>query len=112
MPSREHIRARIELEPAFQLGDEVDPPAFEDPNLRNLASEVSIKEPRIYGKGNTYKVLAVDCGMCALELDREYGEASASAAPRRDGDATGDGLARPAAGDLCAALTASAVCQP
>ena len=59
------LRARIEFEPAFQLGDEVDPPAFEDPNLRNLAAEVSIKEPRIYGKGNKYKVLAVDCGIKA-----------------------------------------------
>ena len=59
------LRARIELEPAFTLGGEVEPPAFVDPNERNLAAEVSVKEPRIYGKGNKFKVLAVDCGIKA-----------------------------------------------
>lgn len=35
---------------------------FEDPNQRNLASEVSIKKPIIYKKGKR-KVLIVDCGV-------------------------------------------------
>jgi len=35
---------------------------FEDPNKRNLASEVSIKEPITYKKGKR-KVLIVDCGV-------------------------------------------------
>ena len=59
------LRARIEFEPAFTLGGEVEPPAFVDPNERNLAAEVSVKEPRVYGKGNKFKVLAVDCGIKA-----------------------------------------------
>ncbi len=41
-------------------GDEDVP--FEDPNARNLVSEVSAKEPVVYGDGPV-KVLAVDCGM-------------------------------------------------
>ena len=36
---------------------------MEDPNKRHLVDEVSVKEPVVYGKGNKYKVLAVDCGM-------------------------------------------------
>ncbi len=34
---------------------------FEDPNKRNLASEVSIKKPVIYKKGKK-KIILVDCG--------------------------------------------------
>jgi carbamoyl-phosphate synthase (ammonia) len=34
-----------------------------DPNKRNLVAEVSTKEVKVYGKGNSVKVLAVDCGM-------------------------------------------------
>ncbi|MDP3831930.1 MAG: glutamine-hydrolyzing carbamoyl-phosphate synthase small subunit [Ignavibacteriaceae bacterium] len=34
---------------------------FDDPNQRNLASEVSIKEPMLFSKGNQ-KVVIVDCG--------------------------------------------------
>ncbi len=30
--------------------------SFSDPNARNLVSEVSITEPRVYGKGNPVKV--------------------------------------------------------
>ena len=30
--------------------------AFTDPNERNLVSEVSITEPRVFGKGNPVKV--------------------------------------------------------
>jgi carbamoyl-phosphate synthase large subunit/carbamoyl-phosphate synthase small subunit len=47
---------------------------FEDPNLRNLASEVSRTEPATYGNGR-FKVIAVDCGMknniirCLARLD-------------------------------------------
>ncbi|CAB1117947.1 unnamed protein product [Ectocarpus sp. CCAP 1310/34] len=37
--------------------------SFSDPNKRNLVAEVSITEPRVYGKGNPIKVLAVDCGV-------------------------------------------------
>jgi len=59
------LRARIEFEPAFTLGGAVEPPAFVDPNERNLAAEVSVKEPRVYGEGNKFKVLAVDCGIKA-----------------------------------------------
>eukprot|EP01035_Chromulina_nebulosa_P017478 gene17478-23030_t len=36
---------------------------LEDPNSRNLVAEVSTKEVKIFGKGNPYKVLAVDCGI-------------------------------------------------
>lgn len=36
-------------------------PVFEDPNKRNLVSEVSIKKPIVYKKG-TKKVILVDCG--------------------------------------------------
>jgi carbamoyl-phosphate synthase small subunit len=35
---------------------------FEDPNERNLAAEVSVPEPVVYGTGRP-RVLAVDCGM-------------------------------------------------
>ena len=35
---------------------------FEDPNKRNLASEVSIKEPIIYKKGRK-RIMVVDCGV-------------------------------------------------
>ena len=36
---------------------------FTDPNLRNLVAEVSVKEPKIYGEGNSPRIVAVDCGM-------------------------------------------------
>lgn len=36
--------------------------SFEDPNFRNLAAEVSIKEPVEYSKGKT-KIALVDCGV-------------------------------------------------
>lgn len=32
--------------------------SFTDPNTRNLVSEVSITEPRVFGKGNPVKVRA------------------------------------------------------
>ncbi|XP_030064892.1 carbamoyl-phosphate synthase [ammonia], mitochondrial [Microcaecilia unicolor] len=34
-----------------------------DPNMRNLIEEVSTKEPKVYGKGNPSKIVAVDCGV-------------------------------------------------
>ena len=36
---------------------------FEDPNKRNLVAEVSTKEIVVYGKGQTPKIIAYDCGM-------------------------------------------------
>jgi len=36
---------------------------LQNPNLRHLVDEVSVKEKTIYGKGNPTKVIAVDCGM-------------------------------------------------
>jgi carbamoyl-phosphate synthase (ammonia) len=33
------------------------------PNARHLVDEVSIKDVRVYGKGNPTKIIAVDCGM-------------------------------------------------
>jgi len=36
---------------------------MKSPNLRHLVDEVSIKDVKVYGKGNPVKVLAVDCGM-------------------------------------------------
>ena len=39
------------------------PELFEDPNKRNLVAEVSTKKIQIYGKGNSPRILAYDCGM-------------------------------------------------
>ncbi|KAJ7380438.1 Gly-Xaa carboxypeptidase [Desmophyllum pertusum] len=39
------------------------PVEFVDPNKRNLTAEVSVKETQIFGKGNPYKVIVVDCGV-------------------------------------------------
>ena len=36
---------------------------FSDPNRRNLVEEVSTKEVITYGKGNSPKIIAYDCGM-------------------------------------------------
>ena len=55
------LRARIEFEAEVTLGGTDD--GFEDVNARNLVAEVSITEPVVYGKGNTHKVLALDCGI-------------------------------------------------
>lgn len=46
----------------FQTNPE-QKPELEDPNKKHLVGEVSIKEPRVFGKGNPVKVLAVDCGI-------------------------------------------------
>jgi carbamoylphosphate synthase large subunit/anthranilate/para-aminobenzoate synthase component II len=37
--------------------------SFEDPNKRNLVAEVSLKTPKLYGEGNSPRILAYDCGM-------------------------------------------------
>lgn len=39
------------------------PVEFVDPNVRNLISEVSTKEMKVYGSGNPIKIVAVDCGV-------------------------------------------------
>jgi carbamoyl-phosphate synthase/aspartate carbamoyltransferase len=36
---------------------------FDDPNLRNLAAEVSTKSVTVYGESNTTSIIAYDCGM-------------------------------------------------
>ena len=36
---------------------------FSNPNERNLVAEVSTKEVVVYGKGNSPKIIAYDCGM-------------------------------------------------
>jgi len=55
------LRARIEFEASVVQGGEAK--EFVDVNQRNLVAEVSIKEPKVYGKGNKWKVLAIDCGI-------------------------------------------------
>lgn len=39
-----------------------EPIVVEDPNVRNLCAEVSVKEPTTYNKGGDIKVALVDCG--------------------------------------------------
>eukprot|EP01137_Pigoraptor_chileana_P007484 Opistho-2@53146 len=36
---------------------------MDNPNLRNLVSEVSCKEPKTYNRGGDVKIVAVDCGI-------------------------------------------------
>lgn len=49
---------------------------FEDPNKRNLVAEVSTKEVVVYGKGNSPKIIAYDCGCkyniirCLVDLNK------------------------------------------
>jgi carbamoyl-phosphate synthase (ammonia) len=43
--------------------------AMADPNEKNLVAEVSTKEVKYFGKGNPYKVIAVDCG-CKTNIIR------------------------------------------
>lgn len=42
---------------------EDQPVEFVDPNKRNLTAEVSVQEKQIFGEGNPYKVIVVDCGI-------------------------------------------------
>lgn len=59
------IRARVEFDPSVSVSAPSNEPLFADPNARNLVAEVSIKQPRTYGAGNKWKVLAIDCGIKA-----------------------------------------------
>ncbi|KAK3710158.1 hypothetical protein QZH41_010558 [Actinostola sp. cb2023] len=45
--------------------DGIDPQSvtFDDPNIRNLADEVSCKKPTIYNSSGSPRVIAVDCGI-------------------------------------------------
>jgi len=44
--------------------DAPPPTSWDNPNEhRHLVAEVSIKEPKVYGKGNPIKIMGVDCGM-------------------------------------------------
>jgi len=44
--------------------DAPPPTSWANPNIaRHLVQEVSIKEPKTYGKGNPIKIMGVDCGM-------------------------------------------------
>lgn len=38
---------------------------FDDPNLRNLVEEVSVKKVGVYNPGMKTKIIAFDCGMKA-----------------------------------------------
>lgn len=46
-----------------EFGRPIGPDEFEDPNKRNLVEDVSTKEVVVYGKGNSPKIIAYDCGM-------------------------------------------------
>lgn len=39
--------------------------AFDDPNLRNLVEEVSLKKVRVFNPGTDVNIIAFDCGMKA-----------------------------------------------
>ena len=58
------LRARIEFDAAVSL-PRPETELFVDVNKRNLVAEVSVTEQKIYGKGNRWKVLALDCGIKA-----------------------------------------------
>lgn len=66
---REHgsILGRLEVENKENKDDNFGRPSsptmFDDPNQRNLVAEVSTKEIVVYGKGNSPKIIAYDCGM-------------------------------------------------
>jgi len=47
----------------FDGGSPVANGPFHDPNTRNLVAEVSTPGVAVYGKGNPFRVLAVDCGI-------------------------------------------------
>jgi carbamoyl-phosphate synthase small subunit len=54
---------RIEVNPKESLPQSLPASFFSNPNERNLVAEVSTKEITTYGKGNSTKVIAYDCGM-------------------------------------------------
>jgi carbamoyl-phosphate synthase (ammonia) len=60
------IREKGALLGRIEVDLSAPPPDFTkmvNPNLRHLVGEVSIKEPKVYGRGNPTKIVAVDCGM-------------------------------------------------
>jgi len=60
------ILGRLEVktkENEVDFGRPNSPTMFEDPYMRNLVAEVSTKEVTVYGKGNSPKIIAYDCGM-------------------------------------------------
>ena len=59
---RGSMLAHIEFQPAY-VPPEYEGMKFDNPNARNLVEEVSVKDRRVYGKGNPLKILAVDCGI-------------------------------------------------
>lgn len=60
------IREKGALLGTIEVDLDAPPPDFskiQNPNDRHLVAEVSLTEPKVYGKGNPIKVIAVDCGM-------------------------------------------------
>jgi len=60
------IRERGAMKGRIEVDLNAPPPDFskmQDVNARHLVDEVAIKEPIVYGKGNKYKIIAVDMGM-------------------------------------------------
>ncbi len=55
-----HLRSKGVTLGAITSGNA--PPSFDDPNQRNLISQVSIEKPEEYGEGNK-TVIVIDCGM-------------------------------------------------
>mmetsp|Transcript_10446 Transcript_10446/g.14786 ORF Transcript_10446/g.14786 Transcript_10446/m.14786 type:complete len:1543 (+) Transcript_10446:33-4661(+) len=55
------ILGRIDTNPKEELSSSLV--EYDDPNKRNLVSEVSLKEVKVYGAGNETKIIAYDCGM-------------------------------------------------
>ena len=60
------ILGRLEVKSAVKaedFGRPISEDMFEDPNKRNLVAEVSTKEVVVYGKGQSPKIIAYDCGI-------------------------------------------------
>eukprot|EP00945_MAST-04E_sp_MAST-4E-sp1_P008096 g8096.t1 len=55
--------ARIRFDPDMYGAAEAGDATFENPNTRNLIAEVSNDKVRVFGEGNSVKILAVDCGI-------------------------------------------------
>lgn len=62
------IRTKGALLGKIEIDTNAPAPDFagiKSPNVRNLVAEVSTKDVKVYGKGNSIKIMAVDCGMKA-----------------------------------------------
>jgi carbamoyl-phosphate synthase (ammonia) len=60
------IREKGAMLGRIEIDLDAPPPDFSkfvDPNATHLVDRVSLNEPKVYGKGNKHKVIAVDCGM-------------------------------------------------